>query len=96
MLRGGSPIGSIVALMGGIVLLALSPACSKEKPEEPTASVQVVAVKKATIEQTVTSEAILFPLAQSAIVTFAVFTAVGPNWGLSQKTEPPAMPAAPV
>ncbi|MGA8761716.1 MAG: efflux RND transporter periplasmic adaptor subunit [Candidatus Sulfotelmatobacter sp.] len=31
-------------------------------------SVQVVRVKKATIQQTVTSEAILFPLAQSAIV----------------------------
>jgi len=42
--------------------------CSAEKPEEPTVGVQVVPVKKATIEQTVTSEAVLFPLAQSAIV----------------------------
>jgi multidrug efflux pump subunit AcrA (membrane-fusion protein) len=42
--------------------------CSSEKPAEPTVSVQVVPVKKATIEQTVTSEAVLYPLAQSAIV----------------------------
>ncbi|HMB83815.1 MAG TPA: efflux RND transporter periplasmic adaptor subunit [Terriglobales bacterium] len=42
--------------------------CSADKPVEPTVGVQAVPVKKATIEQTVTSEAILFPLAQSAIV----------------------------
>jgi HlyD family secretion protein len=48
--------------------LLVSPACSGKKPEESTVSVQVVPVKKATIEQTVKSEAILFPLAQSAIV----------------------------
>ena len=48
--------------------LLMSCACSSKKPEEPTVSVQVVPVKKATIEQIVKSEAILFPLAQSAIV----------------------------
>jgi RND family efflux transporter MFP subunit len=42
--------------------------CSREKQPEPTVAVQVVPVKKTTINQTVTSEAILFPLAQSAIV----------------------------
>jgi multidrug efflux pump subunit AcrA (membrane-fusion protein) len=42
--------------------------CSSEKPGEPTVGVQVVPVKKTTIEQTVTSEAVLFPLAQSASV----------------------------
>jgi HlyD family secretion protein len=46
----------------------LALACSAGKPEEPTVGVQVAPVKNATIEQTVTSEAILFPLAQSAIV----------------------------
>ena len=66
--RGASRSGYLVALVAGMFLLGLSAACSKEKKEEPTVSVQVVAVKKATIEQTVTSEAILFPLAQSAIV----------------------------
>jgi HlyD family secretion protein len=66
--RGASRRGPLIALMAGMFLLGLSLACSKEKPEEPTVSVQVVAIKKATIEQTVTSEAILFPLAQSAIV----------------------------
>lgn len=48
--------------------LLMWPGCSGKKPEEPTVSVQVVPVKKTTIEQTVKSEAILFPLAQSAIV----------------------------
>jgi HlyD family secretion protein len=47
---------------------SLMPGCSRDKPEEPAVSVQVVPVKKTTIEQTVTAEAILFPLAQSAIV----------------------------
>jgi RND family efflux transporter MFP subunit len=42
--------------------------CSGEKQPEPTVAVQVAPVKKTTINQTVTSEAILFPLAQSAIV----------------------------
>ena len=58
----------IVALAFTVPILALALACSGGKPEEPTVGVQVVPVKKATIEQTVTSEAILFPLAQSAIV----------------------------
>lgn len=48
--------------------LLMTSACSSDKPQEPIVSVQVVPVKKATIEQTVKSEAILFPLAQSAIV----------------------------
>ena len=50
------------------IAVLMTSACSSNKPEEPTVSVQVVPVKKATIEQTVKSEAILFPLAQSAIV----------------------------
>ncbi len=43
-------------------------ACSKEKVEEPAVSVQVSPVQKQTIQRTVTAEAILFPLQQSAIV----------------------------
>jgi HlyD family secretion protein len=58
----------VLSLASIIPILACALGCSAEKPEEPTVSVQVVPVKKATIEQTVTSEAILFPLAQSAIV----------------------------
>ena len=58
----------IVPLASIVPVLALALACSAGKPAEPTVRVQVVPVKKATIEQTVTSEAILFPLAQSAIV----------------------------
>jgi HlyD family secretion protein len=60
--------GLVLSLAPLTFALLLSPACSGKKPEEPTVSVQVVPVKKATIEQTVKSEAILFPLAQSAIV----------------------------
>ncbi len=58
----------IVPLAATIPILMLALACSAGKPEEPTVGVQVAPVKKATIVQTVTSEAILFPLAQSAIV----------------------------
>ena len=58
----------VLALASIIPVIVSALGCSKDKQEEPTVSVQVAPVKKATIEQTVTSEAILFPLAQSAIV----------------------------
>jgi HlyD family secretion protein len=58
----------ILSLASLISVLASAIGCSADKPEEPVVSVQVVPVTKATIEQTVASEAILFPLAQSAIV----------------------------
>ena len=58
----------ILSLAASIIVVASGLGCSSEKPAEPTVSVQVVPVKKATIEQTVTSEAVLYPLAQSAIV----------------------------
>jgi HlyD family secretion protein len=50
-------------------LLAFLANCSKEPAEkEPVVPVQVVSVEKTTIEHTVVAEAVLFPLAQSAIV----------------------------
>jgi len=58
----------IFSLAAIITVTASGLGCSSKKPEEPTVSVQVVPVKKATIEQTVTSEAVLYPLAQAAIV----------------------------
>ena len=58
----------ILSLAAVITVIASGLGCSSEKPAEPTVSVQVVPVKKTTIEQTVTSEAVLYPLAQSAIV----------------------------
>jgi multidrug efflux pump subunit AcrA (membrane-fusion protein) len=65
-----SPVRRRLALFLAAVtiVLLMSSACSTEKPEEPTVGVQVVPARKATIEQTVKSDAILFPLAQSAIV----------------------------
>src|SRR5260221_4705252 len=58
----------IFSLTPIILILAAGLGCSSEKPAEPTVSVQVVPVNKTTIEQTVTSEAVLYRLAQSAIV----------------------------
>lgn len=57
-----------ICLALGLNLIFVS-ACSKESGEkEPVVPVQVVAVEKTTIEHTVVAEAVLFPLAQSAIV----------------------------
>jgi HlyD family secretion protein len=73
----GSPLLSTRARVSGArwsiaalsVLLALLSGCSKEPGEkEPIVPVQVALVEKTTIEHTVVAEAILFPLAQSAIV----------------------------
>jgi HlyD family secretion protein len=46
----------------------LSPGCSKEPAEkEPTVAVQAVAAEKTTLAQTITAQAVLFPLQQAAI-----------------------------
>src|SRR5438309_6091685 len=51
------------------VLLSLLSGCSKDKGEkEPVVPVQVARVEKTTLQRTVTAEAVLFPLQQSAIV----------------------------
>src|ERR1700732_4634311 len=56
----------IVALM---FLFGFLSGCSKEPAaKEPIVPVQVAAVEKTTIEHTVVAQAVLFPLAQSAIV----------------------------
>jgi HlyD family secretion protein len=52
-----------------MTLLVVLTACSKEPSEkEPIVPVQIAAVEKTTIQHTVVAEAVLFPLAQSAIV----------------------------
>ena len=48
--------------------MLLTAACSSEKKEEPLVTVQVAPVEKTTIEHTVTTQAILFPRLQAAIV----------------------------
>ena len=56
----------IAALVSGLIL---AQACSKDKGEaEPTVNVQVAPVEKATIQHTISTQAILFPRQQSAIV----------------------------
>jgi HlyD family secretion protein len=60
--------GVLFLLLAFLATAALS-GCSKEPGEkEPVVSVQVAAVEKTKIEHTVTAQAVLFPLAQSAIV----------------------------
>jgi len=74
--RRGSAVSSRTRASGATwsvamltVLLALLSGCSKEPAEkEPVVPVQVASVQKTTIEHTVVAEAVLFPLAQSAIV----------------------------
>jgi multidrug efflux pump subunit AcrA (membrane-fusion protein) len=54
-----------VALVAALSLLS---ACAKEPPaQEPVVAVKVAAVEKTTLHHTVTAQAILFPLEQSAI-----------------------------
>src|SRR5271169_3068803 len=58
---------TLVVSLTTIGLLLVS--CSKnEGKEEPTVSVQVAAVEKTTIDHTITTQAILFPRQQAAIV----------------------------
>jgi HlyD family secretion protein len=64
--RASGAAWSIVAIT---FLVALLPGCSKEPAaKEPVVPVQVAPVEKTTIEHTVVAQAVLFPLAQSAIV----------------------------
>jgi RND family efflux transporter MFP subunit len=56
----------VFLLVASLLIVA---ACSKEPAEkEPAVSVQVAPVEKKTIKSVVTAQAVLFPLAQSAIV----------------------------
>jgi HlyD family secretion protein len=64
--RASGATWSIATLVVSLVLLA---SCSKEPAEiEPVVPVQIVPVETTTIQHTVVAEAVLFPLAQSAIV----------------------------
>src|SRR5579862_3816531 len=57
-----------VVVVACAAALALCSACSKkEEPAEPVVTVQTAPVQRGTIQQIVTSEAILFPIQQSAI-----------------------------
>jgi HlyD family secretion protein len=50
-------------------VLLIASGCSSEKPDQgPVVTVQVSPVEKTTIQHTITSQAVLFPLAQAAIV----------------------------
>jgi len=58
-----------VALALAALAASLLSGCSSEKGDkEPTVTVQVAPVEKTTIEHTITTQAILFPRAQAAIV----------------------------
>jgi len=50
------------------VIVCLAGCSGSEKDESPAVPVEVVAVQKATLEQKITADAVLFPIAQSALV----------------------------
>jgi multidrug efflux pump subunit AcrA (membrane-fusion protein) len=61
--------GRAVRLLALSLVLALLTACSdKSKETEPAVPVQIVQVEKTTLQQKVSAESVLFPIAQSAIV----------------------------
>jgi HlyD family secretion protein len=61
--------GRAVWLLALSLVLALLTACSdKSKETEPAVPVQIVQVEKTTLQQKVSAESVLFPIAQSAIV----------------------------
>jgi multidrug efflux pump subunit AcrA (membrane-fusion protein) len=58
-----------IAQAVGLIALSFLVGCSKNEPkDEPTVTVQVAPVEKTTIQHTITTQAILFPRAQAAIV----------------------------
>jgi HlyD family secretion protein len=57
--------GAVV--MAGVLLMAVSGCGSKEQEKETVATVQTTPAQKAAISQTVTSEAVVFPLQQATI-----------------------------
>lgn len=62
-----SSANSRVALSLALTIAIFSAACSKEKEQEPTVTVQAATAQKTTLEQTITAQAVLFPLQQAAI-----------------------------
>ncbi|HZR31224.1 MAG TPA: efflux RND transporter periplasmic adaptor subunit [Terriglobales bacterium] len=60
------PCISAIGIM--LAVLAWSGCSGEEKPPEPVVNVQAAAAQQKTIQRTVTSEAVLFPLHQAAIV----------------------------
>jgi HlyD family secretion protein len=70
--RNPAPVrrGRVAPTVGFIAMgLLLLAGCSKNEPkDEPTVTVQVAPVEKTTIQHTITTQAILFPRAQAAIV----------------------------
>src|SRR5437588_12152650 len=64
-LRRMIPIAGLAAILGPLMTVG----CSSDKgDQEPTVTVQVAAVEKATIQHTIAAQAILFPRQQAAIV----------------------------
>ncbi len=65
ILRRLAALASLTAVAGVVIMGG----CSSDKGDkEPTVTVQVAAVEKTTIQHTITTEAILFPRQQAAIV----------------------------
>jgi HlyD family secretion protein len=72
-IHGGTPDGRRLSRLAASIFVAgvialFSSGCSKEKPEEAVVPVTAAKVDKATIEQVIEVDAVLFPLQQAAIV----------------------------
>ena len=58
-----------LAALGCLAVSVISwVACSREKPEEPAVAVKAAIVQKTEIQKIVAADAVLFPLAQAALV----------------------------
>src|SRR6476661_6696311 len=66
--RALTRIPALAALTALAALLMTAACSSKKEDSEPTVTVQVSPVEKETIQHTVTTQAILFPKQQAAIV----------------------------
>src|SRR5581483_2209606 len=58
-----------IAQVAALIVVCAVVGCSKKQEPEPTVSVQATVVKQVPLDRTVTAEAILFPLHQSAVAS---------------------------
>ena len=64
----GKALGSVLVLLSGAALLFTSGCSGDSKDQEQPVPVEIVAVGKEALEQTITADAVLFPINQAALV----------------------------
>src|SRR5215510_12093978 len=63
---GSAQIAFLLGAMGPL-LLVFSGCCKEEKEKDPLVTVQVTPAKRATISQTISAEAVVYPLQQATV-----------------------------